>query len=336
MSQNSGVIRSGKCDVMRLPILMISMWGISRSFCRMYSMRRSDSIIGSPPERMMSRISVCSRMYANAESYWLSGIFSGSPTFLRRVQKRQYDAHTGLTRNRTRSGSRCVMFGTGESPSSSSESTTPSTISSSRTVGTYWFHIGSPTSLICSSAAGVMRTWNASNAGRSASTSITSWPNFSASLSSVSTLPSRRTFCHSLMASLLAGANRQHLRENHPIIIYCIKPAHAPALHVSTSLVEVARRRVRLPRRRLGHEQARAAAAQQLFHRAHQRAPVASALRARVHRDPVEIVARLGARRKPPARVALQAARLVEHAHQLVRLRTPHSVVEQLESDIDL
>ena len=29
---------------------------------------------------------------------------------------------------------------------------------------------GSPTFLICSSAAGVMRTWNASNAGRSAST----------------------------------------------------------------------------------------------------------------------------------------------------------------------
>src|SRR3569623_442606 len=167
------------------------------------------------------------------------------------------------------------MLGTGESPSSSSESTTPSTISSSRTGGTYWFHIGSPTSLICSSAAGVMRTWNASNAGRSASTSITSWPNFSASFSRESTLPSRRTFCHSLMASLLAGANRQQLRENHPVIVHCIKPAHTRAFHVSTAHVEVARLLVRCARGRLRHEQPRAALAEQRLHRAHQRTPIA-------------------------------------------------------------
>ena len=74
-------------------------------------------------------------MYSKADSYWLSGIFSGSPTLRRRVQKRQYVAQTGLTRNSTRSGYRCVMFGTGESPSSSSESITPSTTSSSWTVG---------------------------------------------------------------------------------------------------------------------------------------------------------------------------------------------------------
>ena len=89
ISQNSGVMRAGRCDVMRLPRRMISTCGISRSFWKMYSSRRSESIIGSPPDMMTSRISGCSRMYSNAESYWLSGIFSGSPTLRRRVQKRQ-------------------------------------------------------------------------------------------------------------------------------------------------------------------------------------------------------------------------------------------------------
>ena len=38
---------------------------------------------------MTSRTSGWLRMYSNADSYWLSGIFSGSPTLRRRVQKRQ-------------------------------------------------------------------------------------------------------------------------------------------------------------------------------------------------------------------------------------------------------
>src|SRR5205823_828799 len=89
-------MRSGKCDVMRLPIRMISTCGIARSRWKMYSSRRSLSIIGSPPDMITSRTSGCAAMYSNADSYWLSGIFSGSPTFRRRVQNRQYDAHTGL------------------------------------------------------------------------------------------------------------------------------------------------------------------------------------------------------------------------------------------------
>jgi hypothetical protein len=126
-------------------------------------------------------------MYAKADSYWLSGIFSGSPTFRRRVQNRQYDAQTGLTRNNTRSGYRCVMFGTGESPSSSSESITPSTTSSSWTVGTYCCHMASPTSWIDANEFGVIRIWKLSKAGFRASTSMTSLPNRSASASSEST-----------------------------------------------------------------------------------------------------------------------------------------------------
>src|SRR6185437_12675898 len=91
------------------------------------------------------------------------------------------------------------MFGTGESASSSSESMIPSWISSSCTVGTYWFHMGSPTSLIWSRAAGVMRIWKLSNAGASASTSMTSRPNRSASLSRLAMLSSLRIRCHSLI-----------------------------------------------------------------------------------------------------------------------------------------
>src|SRR3569623_3610089 len=228
------------------------------------------------------------------------------------------------------------MLGTGESASSSSESTTPSTISSSRTGGTYWFDFGSPTSLICSSAAGVMRTWNASNAGRSASTSITSWPNFSASFSRESTLPSRRTFCHSLMASLLAGANRQQLRENHPVIVHCIKPAHACTFHVSDARVEVTRLLVRCAGGRFRHAQPRPAPLQERLHRAHERAPVAATLRARIHGDPVQLVAAIRAGRRPPARIALARALGIENAHELIGLRRPHSLVEQLARDVDL
>ena len=62
ISQNSGVTRSGRCAVMRLPMRMISTWGISRSFWKMYSSRRSLSIIGSPPDSTTSRTSVCALM----------------------------------------------------------------------------------------------------------------------------------------------------------------------------------------------------------------------------------------------------------------------------------
>src|SRR5438045_3623948 len=94
------------------------------------------------------------------------------------------------------------MFGTGESPSSSSESITPSTISSSCVVGTYCCHIGSPTSLIVARTFGVIRIWKLSNAGSSDSVSMTSSPYFLASLSRVSML-SWRLFCQSLMRDQL-------------------------------------------------------------------------------------------------------------------------------------
>src|SRR3989454_5585717 len=82
------------------------------------------------------------------------GIFSGSPTLRRRVQKRQYAAHTGDTKNSARSGYRCVMFGTGEWASSARESTRPSCTSSSCRSGTYWRQMGSPGDLMRSTMAG--------------------------------------------------------------------------------------------------------------------------------------------------------------------------------------
>src|SRR6476619_1649415 len=105
------------------------------------------------------------------------------------------------------------MFGTGESPSSSRESMTPSTISSSSTVGTYCCHMGSPTSLMEFNACGVKRIWKLSNAGLRASTSITSCPNLSASFSRVAMLSSLRILCQSLIQSpLLDGAAIRNVR----------------------------------------------------------------------------------------------------------------------------
>ena len=60
---------------------------------------------------------------------------------------------------------------------------------------------------VCASTAGVRRIWKLSNAGLRASTSITSWPNRSASFSRLST-PSRKTCCHSLIATLLPAYRR--------------------------------------------------------------------------------------------------------------------------------
>ena len=89
VAQSSGVIRSGKWQGTRLPIRMISICWIDRSRLRMASSRRSESIRGSPPDMMTSRISGWASRYWKADSNWDIGIFSGSPTFRRRVQKRQ-------------------------------------------------------------------------------------------------------------------------------------------------------------------------------------------------------------------------------------------------------
>ena len=58
---------------MRLPRRMISTCGISRSFWKMYSRRRSVSIIGSPPERMTSRT-----------SGWLADVLEGAVVLVER------------------------------------------------------------------------------------------------------------------------------------------------------------------------------------------------------------------------------------------------------------
>ena len=59
VSQSAGVIRSGRCEGIRVWIRTISTWEIARSLPRKYSTRRSESIRGSPPESATSRTSVC-------------------------------------------------------------------------------------------------------------------------------------------------------------------------------------------------------------------------------------------------------------------------------------
>src|ERR1041385_1746497 len=157
------------------------------------------------------------------------------------------------------------MFGTGESPSSSRESMTPSMTSSSCVVGTYCCHIGSPISLIVARAFGVIRIWKLSNAGWSPLTSMTSLPNRSANLSSVSTL-SWRTFCQSLMVPRLQGSVvdvhcvfrlRETLRVDHPRVAGRVVVGDRRHGGVATDLVKAARRSIVVARRRLDDQQSR-------------------------------------------------------------------------------
>src|SRR5687768_9194086 len=80
-----------------------------------------------------------------------------------------------------------------------------------------------------------MRIWKLSNAGRSASTSITSWPNFSASRSRLATASSRKVFCQSLMVTLLrpSRGNGEPFGEDDPIVGHRVEIADPGCLHVA-------------------------------------------------------------------------------------------------------
>src|SRR6266566_3924678 len=177
------------------------------------------------------------------------GIFSGSPTLRRRVQKRQYAAHTGDTKNSARSGYRCVMFGTGEWASSARESTRPSCTSSSCRSGTYWRQMGSPGDLMRSTMAGEIRNSKFSAASRSRSRSgKCSAPNLATSPSSEAMLCLRSTCCQDSM--------RQILEIDHQVVAGGVVAREPGRLGVAAPLVEGARGCVVGARRRLDDDQA--------------------------------------------------------------------------------
>src|SRR5689334_785507 len=220
------------------------------------------------------------------------------------------------------------MLGTGESPSSSSESITPSTMSSSWTVGTYCCHIGSPISLIVLRTFGVSRIWKLSNAGCSPSTSMTSDPYRSASLSRVSTL-SWRIFCQSLMRddsvrSWGGGAGVLHLRVretfdvHHPGIARGVEVGEARGFRHAVHFVELSRRRIVVSRRRLDDEQPSFSLTKTALDLIEQLRSAAFTLKRGVHRNPIQIVCAIGARRRAVAHVSDELPFARERPHELV------------------
>ena len=104
MATSFSVTRCGRTHGTRVPMRMISMCGTARTALTIASSLRSLSISGSPPEMTTSRSSEWFRMYSRPSSMYRGWIFDGSPTFLLRVQKRQYEAQLCETRKRQRSG----------------------------------------------------------------------------------------------------------------------------------------------------------------------------------------------------------------------------------------
>ena len=116
---------------------------------------------------------------------------------------------------------------------------------------------------------------------------------------------------------------------------------------IAVRLVKPARRRVVVSRRRLDDEQPSFPLTKTALDLAEQLRPAAFALKRRVHRDPIEIVCAIGARRRAVAHVSdeLTFARerpdelVVRHAVARIVRRARRSrregFVEQLERDLD-
>src|SRR5258705_9100887 len=189
------------------------------------------------------------------------------------------------------------MFGTGELASSSSESTSPSRISSSWTVGTYWRQIGSPGVLIRSTMAGEMRNSKFSAARRRRSISATcSGPNRSASASSDAMLFLRSSSCQLSI--------RQILGVDHQVVTGRVVPRDGCGSGVAAVLVKGPRGGVVGAGAGLDDDEPLAQGPEPLLDLRQQLRPDAGALPRLVDHDPVEILRPCGSRRWAPARVA--------------------------------
>ena len=174
ISQNSGVMRSGRCDVMRLPSRMISTCGIARSRWKMYSSRRSLSIIGSPPDRMTSRISVCCRDVLERRLVLVERDLLGiadlaaprAEAAVARADRAHEEQHAVRIPVRDVRHRRVAVL-VERVDHAVDDRRAPAT------VGTYWFqHRVADLLDLRRATRGVMRIWKLSNAGCSASTSI--------------------------------------------------------------------------------------------------------------------------------------------------------------------
>src|SRR5512147_829997 len=244
------------------------------------------------------------------------------------------------------------MLGTGLSASSLSESTIPSRISSSSTVGTYCRQIGSSGDLISSTIAGEIRNSKFSAAWRRRSRSgKCPGPNLAASASSDLIELVLRTSCQVSMtlpvllpesanqrlrvtASLARKARLERLRVDDLIVARGIEvgdPGHGA---IAPRLVEAAGRRVLRPAGGL-HDDQSGDAGQAGFHGLEQGGADPAAVQQGVHRHPVEIVGAQRAGRGAPADPAGQAAVVLGAEGQVVG-GAGHRPVEYLEGDRDL
>src|SRR6266849_519526 len=220
------------------------------------------------------------------------------------------------------------MLGTGEFASSSSESTSPSWTSSSCTVGTYCRQMGSPGDLIRSTIAAEMRNSKFSAAWRRCAISPTcSGPKRAARASSDAMLFLRSSSCQ-VSSSQLLGVD-------HQIVTGRVVPRDGRGPGVAARFVKAAGRSVIGPRGRFDDNQPAAVGHQPAFHFVEQLRPHAGALLLAIDCDPVEIVRRRGARRRPPARVADQLI-VCECADELIVVVARQALVEQLDRGGDL
>src|SRR6185503_4270838 len=225
------------------------------------------------------------------------------------------------------------MLGTGELAASASESTMPSWISSSCTVGTYCRQIGSPGDLIRSTMAGEMRNSKFSAAWRRRAMSPTcSGPNRAASASSDAMLFLRRSTCQ-LSIGLVLG--REIFGVNHQIITGRVVGRDSCGSGEAAFLVKGPCGRVVAARARLNHHEPLAVGPETVLDLHEQLGPDAGALPALIDHDPIQVVRAGGPRCGPPARVAHQAL-MLKGADKSIVVVAGEAFLEQLDRGGDL
>src|SRR5258706_3687870 len=220
------------------------------------------------------------------------------------------------------------MLGTGEFASSSSESTIPSWISSSCTVGTYWRQIGSPGDLIRSTMAGEMRNSKFSAAWRRRAMSPTcSGPNRAASASSDAMLFLRRSSCQLSISEILGV--------DHQIVTGRVVGRDGCGSGEAAFLVKGPCGRVVAARTRLDHHEPLPVRPEAVLDLSEQLGPDTGALPAFVDHDPIQVVRARGSGCGPPTGVAHQPLS-VERSDEAIVVVAGQALLEQLDRGGDL
>src|SRR5260221_2787825 len=220
------------------------------------------------------------------------------------------------------------MLGTGELASSSSESTMPSRISSSCTVGTYWRQIGSPGDLMRSTMAGEMRNSKFSAACRSRATSPTcSGPNRAASASRDAMLFLRRSSCQLSISEILGV--------DHQIVTGRVVGRDGCGSCEAAFLVKSPCGRVVSARTRLDYHEPLAVLPETMLYLHEHLGPDTGALPTFVDHDPIQVVRARGSGGGPPTCVAHQLLS-IERPDEAIVVVAGQAFLEQLDGGGDL